>query len=51
MVIGTTDSRPGAGEGGGKHHGRGSSNLYDSDGFRFVFSIDYLSHKPDSYLT
>lgn len=57
MVIGTTDSKPGVGEGGGKHHGRGSSNLYDSDGLRYVFSTDYLGRKPeaqvprDSYLT
>lgn len=56
MVIGTTDSRLGAGEDGGKHHGRDSSNVYDSDGFRYVFSTDYLSHKleaqvPRDYLT
>lgn len=57
MVIGPTDSRPGAGEDAGKHHGRGSSNVYDSDGFRYVFSTDCGSHKPeaqvprDSYLT
>lgn len=57
MVIGPTDSRPGVGEDAGKHHGRGSSNVYDSDGFRYVFSTGCGSHKPeaqvprDSYLT